>query len=320
MASILITGAIGFIGSAMCDYLSSYGVIGIDVRGGPLRNRKISWEEVDLTDPVSVAKIFKKYSPDVVIHCAGIAHQKIGTIDAKEYFRVNSEATENLLKVATAANPDLHFIFLSTISVYGENISDKPVSEDRVCSPSSDYALSKLDAEKRLIRLYEAGLCSKLTILRLAPVYDREWSSSLERRVFAPKKIVFFKVGAGKQKMSALARPNLVEFIAQLLKRSTINTGIEIMNVCDAEPYEFNKIINVFKTSELFSDCPTIRIPLPIIWLSTRMAGVFARNKKKWIHSFYDKLASSLVFDNSKMLQIGFKPRHTLETIFLKKC
>lgn len=34
----------------------------------------------DLTDVNAVAAICKKYSPDIVIHCAGIAHQKIGFI------------------------------------------------------------------------------------------------------------------------------------------------------------------------------------------------------------------------------------------------
>jgi nucleoside-diphosphate-sugar epimerase len=95
--------------------------------------------------------------------------------------KVNSEATENLARAAAMANPDLHFIFLSTISVYGENQIVQPVGEEAPCSPSSDYALSKFDATKRLIRLYEEGLLRKLTILRLAPVYDGECVLTLRR-------------------------------------------------------------------------------------------------------------------------------------------
>jgi hypothetical protein len=33
-------------------------------------------------------------------------------------------------------------------------------------------------------------------------------------------------------------------------------------------------------------------------------------------HSCYDKLASDLVFDNGKMMGTGFRPVHSLETIF----
>ena len=46
-----------------------------------------------------------------------------------------------------------------------------------------------------------------------------------------------------------------------------------------------------------------------------RIAGCLLRNKKEWVYSCYDKLASDLVFDNGRMMGTGFKPRHSLETI-----
>ena len=58
-----------------------------------------------LTNLNSVTAICEKYSPDVVIHCAGIAHQKIGAVDSATYMRVNSEATENLANAAARDNP-----------------------------------------------------------------------------------------------------------------------------------------------------------------------------------------------------------------------
>ena len=56
----------------------------------------------------------------MVIHCAGIAHQKIKAVDAVTYMRVNSEATENLAKAVAECNPGVCFIFFSSVSVYGE--------------------------------------------------------------------------------------------------------------------------------------------------------------------------------------------------------
>ena len=55
---------------------------------------------------------------------------------------------------------------------------------------------------------------------------------------------------------------------------------------------------------------------LDFICLASRIAGGLFSDKRKWFHSCYEKLASSLVFDNEKMLKRGFKPRHSLETIF----
>jgi len=315
--NVLITGANGFIGRALCRRLASDNkVVGVDITGPPDGALNITWERADLTDWDSVAAICEKHSPDVVIHCAGIAHQKIGTVDSATYMRVNSKSTETLAKAAGKYNPDVQFIFLSSVSVYGEEHLSMSVSEESECHPSSDYAMSKLDAERRLINLYDEGVIHNLIILRLAPVYDREWSLNLDRRVFAPKKLAYLRFGSGTQKMSALARPNLVDLIEFLLKRSPKNSGVNILNVCDAEAYEFNKIIRVFQKSGIRPNRPIISVPLFPVWLATRIAGMLFTNKKSWLHSCYDKLASDLVFDTEKMMGIGFRPVHSLETMF----
>ena len=88
------------------------------------------------------------------------------------------------------------------------------------------------------------------------------------------------------------------------------------MNVCDINPYRFNNIIHVFKNSNIYPVRPTITIPLSFVWFVTRLIALIYKNNKNWIHSCYDKLADDLTFDNSRMLATGFKPRHSLETIF----
>ena len=315
--NIFITGASGFIGRALCKQLYSSKIItGIDLVKKPSCLPEINWIKLDLNDYALLQTNCKQYHPGVAIHCAGIAHQKIGAFDASTYMKVNSEATENLAKVASVNNPKLHFIFLSTISVYGETNLDQPVIEDAANNPSSDYAFSKLDAERRLIQLYEKGFLHKLTILRLAPVYDYKFRLNIERRVFGPKKITYVKFGSGHQTMSALSRSNLVEFVAYLLKRPDDKRNMEIMNVSDAKPYSFYEIIQAVKNSGLYPKKPTVSIPLPAIWAVTRIAGFFIRNQKQWLHSCYEKVASDLVFDNSRMLQTGFKPQHTLNSVF----
>jgi len=118
---VLVTGASGFIGSAICSRLASgNNVIGVDKVSAASQKNFVS-EQTDLTDFNSAIAICKKYSPDVVIHCAGIAHQKIGVVDSATYMRVNSEATENLAKAAAKSNPGVCFVFFSSVSVYGEH-------------------------------------------------------------------------------------------------------------------------------------------------------------------------------------------------------
>jgi nucleoside-diphosphate-sugar epimerase len=360
-STILVTGANGFIGSALCSRLSDDNrVVGVDIKDGSFGNKKIDREHADLTDWDSVASICEKYSPDVIIHCAGIAHQKIGAVDSATYRRVNSEATENLAKAAAISNKNVTFIFLSSVSVYGEGSQTNPqitqnkkdvsrkeakaqrgkrhtqikgaktknnneVNEESECQPSSDYAVSKLDAERRLTALFDEGVIHYLVILRLAPVYDREWSLNLDRRVFSPGKLAYLRFGSGSQKMSALARPNLVEFIEFLIHRLTQISAVQNnlsnlrINVCDEEDYSFNRIIEIFKESGIRLNHPVISFPLVVVWFATRIAGTLFSKKKEWIHSCYDKLAYDLVFDNRRMIRTGFNPRHSLETIFLTK-
>jgi len=229
---------------------------------------------------------------------------------------VNSEGSENIAKAAAKSNSKIVIIFLSSIAVYGEGNTSKPVAEKDNCQPTSHYAQSKLEAERRLLALFDAGLIYKLIILRLAPVYDRQWSLNFDRRVFAPKKIFYLKYGSGLQKMSALARPNLIDFITFLIKRSVDDRTVEIFNVCDREDYDFKEIIQIFSRSGILPKRPSFSVPLSAVWIATRVAGCLLPKKRRWLHSCYDKLGSNLIFDNTKMLKSGFKPRHSLQSVF----
>ena len=323
MNKILVTGASGFIGTKLYNGVlkNEHIIAGLDASKAKIDDT--NFYAIDLCDFDSVSDLCAEIKPGVIIHCAGIAHQKLGSIDSDEYFRVNSHATENLAKAAIKANPDVYFLFLSSISVYGEDDIKGSVSEKNQCNPSSDYAESKLDAEKRLEKLYDSGLLKKLDILRLAPVYDSEWSLNLDRRVFAPKKLAYLKFGSGDQEMSALSRQNLVKFIEYRINQKKNNSAdssfCNIINVCDKKPYKFKEIITVFKKSDYHPNRLVFTVPLSFVWIATRLAGLVFRNKSQWLHSCYDKLAYSLVFDNKRMLGTGFKHRYSLESVFSGK-
>jgi nucleoside-diphosphate-sugar epimerase len=318
MKKILITGVSGFIGSDLCNRLkSSYRVAGLYNRKKTGCSSLPELLRADLADHDLISEICMKVKPDIVIHCAGIAHQKVGSINRSGYFQINSEATENLARSAGRANPLVQFIFLSSISVYGEDNLKLPVSESHVCNPTSDYGLSKLDAEKRLVDLNEKGLLKKTIILRLAPVYDRGWSLNFDRRVMAPFRIAYLRIGSGNQEMSALAKPNLIDFIQYLIDHETsVDDRAIILNVCDIKPYTFHEIMDAFRRSELYPSRPVFAVPLQFILFATKLAGYCYPSKKEWIHACYKKLASSLIFDNTRMLKTGFMPIFSLENIY----
>lgn len=324
--TILITGAGGFIGRRVVTAFKNDRVIACGFSSkskADLHNGHFG-EPVDITKKEDLVYLCRKYAPDVVIHCAGIAHQKINAVSKADYFAVNSLATERLAEYAIQSNPDVHFIFLSSISVYGEKHGHKLVNEQDACLPSSDYAESKLDAEQRLKKLYEHGKLKKLDLLRLAPVYDRRWSVNIEKRVYAPRKLFFLRFGSGGQRLSILSRENLVRFIS-----FRVNTALndelnndefsETLNICDEHPCTFNEIIDIFQKSKLQPSRLSIRIPLFVVKMGAAIAGQLLKTRSGWIASCYDKLAADLVFDNEKMLKTGFRPTDSIKSVFLTK-
>ncbi|MBN2538534.1 MAG: hypothetical protein JXB09_00630, partial [Deltaproteobacteria bacterium] len=186
-------------------------------------------------------------------------------------------------------------------------------SEEHPCNPADDYAISKHLAEIRLEELCAEGDIGNVTILRLASVYDRGITVLLDRRVRGPG--VFIRYGTGMQRISALARPNLVDFVAWILKVPP--EGYAVMNVCDERPYRFDDIIRVFKKGRNRRVRPIITVPLCAVRFASRVGGKVLGSKETWLRSASNKASSDLVFGNERMLKTGFRPVHTLETVFL---
>ena len=340
--TVLITGAGGFIGSAMCaEFKKRYNVTGI------VRESASSIDEdecllvtADLKDFERIENLFRKCRPEIVIHCAGLAHQKLGGVGAEQYMETNCSNSVHLAEIALKHNPKVLFIFLSSVSVYGENLGSSSkgertgpaFNENDKCLPTSDYAKSKLLAEEGLLSCFStANKSGNLFILRLAPVYDENWTLNLDRRIFLPNHIFYVKFGKGEQRMSALAKYNLVEFVRFLIdNKSSVymkknghnllkhqsNNSASIINVTDEEPYSFSDMIKVFKMAGRYVYRPVIHIPLSWVWLLTRFLGCMFPKRKKWLHSCYEKLAIDLIYSNKRMKLTGFQPKYSLLSLF----
>ncbi len=310
--TILITGGNGFVGSALARELRrDHSVVAVDLQIPDISG--VECQGADLCHAGDLTGLFQSRTIDRVIHCAGIAHQKVGRISQDDYFRVNSQATRDLAATALDHNPDIGFLFLSSVSVYGENFT-AAVDENHACHPSSDYARSKLAAEQHLGSLYREKGLSHVDILRLAPVYDTDFRLNLDRRILAPGKIAYLRFGRGNQTLSALARPNLVGFIRHLLEAPVVDT-LRYFNVCDPLPYSFNTLIRTYKTAGIHGFRPTLTIPLSGVKLGTRLAARLFPRQRSWWYACYDKLNRDLIFDPKAMLNTGYHPHTTLEAV-----
>lgn len=288
---------------------------------GSVDNPRSKCFDIDLLDLQALESFFNNVKIDVVIHCAGVSRQVFSNYDYEKYRAGNVETTKNIAQVASRKNPATHFIFLSSVLVYGETLEQTPVNEDARCFPACEYSRSKFEAENYLKNLFESKKIQAIDILRLAQVYDKTYTDNLDKRVFAPYKLAYLKFGLGHQKMSALSRKNLKNFILFLIENQTQNLSgsheFNIYNITDKNAYSFVQIIKTFKSSKYQPTRFLIPVPLWVINFFFRLAGFFLKGKKNWLHSCYNKLSLDFIYDNTKMLGTGFVPEDNLNSVFL---
>ncbi len=156
MASILITGASGFIGSFIVEEaLKRKFAVWAGIRSSSskkyLRERKIHFLELDFAHPNELRAqlsghkgTYKKF--DYIVHCAGLTKCR----DKKEFDLVNYLQTKYFVDTLRELNMvPKQFIYISTLSVFGP-VHEKdyaPIKETDICTPNTAYGLSKLKAE-----------------------------------------------------------------------------------------------------------------------------------------------------------------------------
>jgi nucleoside-diphosphate-sugar epimerase len=146
---ILVTGATGFIGAALCRALlgRSHAVRAMVTSARAVELPRLQWVEVP-----DIAGEFDRHAVldgvDVVVHLAAVAHRA----GSKEQMRrVNVDATRRLAEAA--AGSVRRFVFLSSIKVHGEDSGAGVYSEGDVLRPEDPYGRAKLEAERELTEI-----------------------------------------------------------------------------------------------------------------------------------------------------------------------
>ena len=159
MASILITGASGFIGSFLVEEAVSRGMqtwAGMRASSSRkyLKDNRINFLELNFASTEQLEQALTKHRDehgafDYVVHCAGATK----CLDKADFDRVNYEQTCRFVDTLRALQMQpRQFIFISTLSVYGPVHEDtyKPICEQDTPCPNTAYGISKLKAERYL--------------------------------------------------------------------------------------------------------------------------------------------------------------------------
>jgi UDP-glucuronate 4-epimerase len=161
MRRFLVTGTAGFIGYHLAKLLLDeghqvHGYDGLtdyyDVRLKRRRHQRLLQHsgffatEAMLEDETALAAAVSEFAPEVIVHLAGQAGVRYSRKEPRAYVDSNIVGTFNLLELARELEIP-HLLIASTSSVYGAN-EDMPFREtDKVTTPVSIYAATKMATE-----------------------------------------------------------------------------------------------------------------------------------------------------------------------------
>lgn len=204
---VLIGGKGSFIGTSVRNFLNSYPT-------------KYSVTELDMLTDEWKTFDFSEY--DVIYHVAGIAHIKETVENAHLYFDVNRDLAFDVAKRAKEAGVK-HFVYMSSMSVYGLDVSKTPLTLTSPTNPVTNYGKSKLEAEKKLETLASDNFI--ISYLRPPMVYGEGAPGNLEKLFKLVRKVHFFPTV--KNQRSSISVGNLCKGVEHVINNQ--DYGIVIL-------------------------------------------------------------------------------------------
>lgn len=151
MVKILVTGALGQIGTEMVPFLRRlYGTNKVIASARRIEegSEKIveagPFELLDVTNRDSIAAITKGHRVNSIYHLASLL-SATGEDNPQSLWEVNMNGLINILEVARAYNCSI--FFPSSIAVFGPDSPKDKTPQDTVTRPTSIYGISKISGE-----------------------------------------------------------------------------------------------------------------------------------------------------------------------------
>jgi len=216
---VLITGAAGFVGSALSARLIEGGLNSLVLLSRdaiPLESSELFTSRFELAPDSDLHLILKDVG--IVVHLAARVHVMNDKSDdfISEYRRDNLDAATNLAR-QSAASGVKRFIFMSSVKVNGEFTSgDNVFSAEDIPSPQDPYGVSKLEAEMALKKIAEeTGM--EVVIIRAPLVYGPKVKANFLSMMKWLRKGLPLPFGCIQNCRSLVGLDNLVDLIVTCL-------------------------------------------------------------------------------------------------------
>lgn len=268
-----ITGATGFVGSAVLERLAAQA--GVEIRA---LVRRVGVKLPGNTVAVQVGEDFLLEGDqplegvDVLVHCAARVHimSDASSDPLSEYRSVNVAGTLKLAESAARSGVK-RFIFISSIKVNGEGtVPGKPYTADDMPAPVDAYGISKMEAEQRLMLLGNAtGM--EIVIIRPVLVYGPGVKANFRSMMSWLNKGVPLPLGAIPNQRSLVALDNLVDLVVTCLDHAA--AANQTFLVSDDDDMSTTELLK--RMGEALQT-PVRLIPVPA-WLLLRGAALLGR-------------------------------------------
>lgn len=291
---VLITGASGFLGQALCQRLRAdkYFLTAL-ARHAPTAMSE-PWLQVQrYEDAVGLMA-----GQLCVVHLAARVHVMQDSVadPLGEFRKANVDISLNLARQAAQAGVH-RFIYISSVKVNGEETaSEQPFLADDEPEPQDPYGISKMEAEQALRSLaVQTGM--EVVIIRPPLIYGPGVRANFEALIRVVARGVPLPLAAIHNKRSLVALDNLVDLIAVCISHP--NAANQIFMVSDGEdlstPDLIRRMSNAMgRPARLFS------VPVWLLMFGAKLVGK---------SSAVQRLCGNLQVDISKTKNIlGWTP------------
>ena len=307
-ATVLVTGANGFLGGHVCAALVARRIA---VRGlvrhaeAGLPAGAVAAPARGLDDLAAIRAALR--GVDGVIHLAARVHQRTTPGFAAAFRAVNVEGTRTLLREAISAGAR-NFVFFSSVKAVGEE-SDTPWTEATPPAPSDAYGATKLEAEA-VVRSLAGRAGVHAPILRLPLVYGPEMKANALRLFQLVDRGVPLPLGSVRNRRSLLFTGNLM---AALFASLESPAGSDTFFVSDAEDLSTPELVRLIARS-LGRRARLVPVPVGLLRMAGRVGDVVARaGPFPLTTAAIDRLVGSLSVDSSKLTRLtGYSPPYSV--------
>src|SRR3984893_14726968 len=153
--TVIVTGISGNLGARLLPQLSGFNVIGLDVNP-PVTDLPLQFERIDLGEEASCRQLFlrlRESRGEAFLHLAFILEPvRAGLLDLDLMWHINVAGTARVMEAITEANHEetiiRKFVFPSSVSVYGSDLTGPATEEHPLGAHTLPYALHKMECDR----------------------------------------------------------------------------------------------------------------------------------------------------------------------------